>query len=346
VGDQPEKSVPSRPSAAEFIEEQRQRRAAQEAEYAAQMAARDAERAALEAAIRGPLTDVEFGGGTIGTLIEVIQSQASPRPNIVADSEVLGMLVGPLVLKQVSVRDALTAAITAADAGESGATLEVIAPREPNPLYRLVISARSHVYQSAPKMKPILQVFPIKEWAGTPEVTLSAIETALLLQDGGEKPKVSFHKDSGLLFVSGSPQDAETVKSVLEGLEQRANSKEHHLSTLAINEFASQWLRNIRRDEIVERLNEWRTKSEQYDRLNAEGVKRENEIKLAQESQQRELEDVRRRASLLMAESQKRAEEYQRRSADAEIQAQLLASENKRLQDELEALKAHKSGGK
>lgn len=345
VGSQPEKSAPSRPSPAELIEQQKQQRAAQEAEYAAQMAAREAERAALDAAIRGPLIDVEFGGGRMGALIEMIQRVTTPRPNIVADSEVHGLTVGSLMLKQVSVRDALTAAITAADAGSIGAKLDIIAPREPNPLYRVVISSRSTQFFGPPSPRPILQVFPIKEWAGTPEVTLSAIETALSLQGGNEKTKVSFHKDSGLLFVSGSQQDAETVKNVLDGLEQRANAARANLDrNIAINLVNA--VNASDPEAALTKVLEWKGKAEQLEDVEKMRANERIGEKAREEARMRELEDVRKRAEVVPGEMRLQIEKLHIDLARVQAINHQLQSERDHLSAQLEAFKAEKVGGK
>jgi sRNA-binding carbon storage regulator CsrA len=340
---QPE--APSRSQPAPDAETDDRMKQALEAQEAAR-AKLEAERAAQAAAIRGPLIDVKFDGGTMAKFIEIVQSIANPRPNIVADPDVAALNVSTLVLKQVSVRDALTAAITAADVSSNAVRLAVEAPHEVNPMYRVVVSSRlSTVYREA-RPRSAFQAFPVTEWAGPPEVTLSAIETALSIRDEGEKPKVSFHKEAGLIFVSGNEFHVQTVKEVLDGLVARAHSQTSLENQKAMRVLASQMFAGLDSEQIVQQIKEWERKAKRADEESAGFDRAQAEFELRKEVLKRELEDVRKRADQVPFEMQKQIEQLHIQIAQQTASQSTLIQENRQLRMELEALKVQKSGGK
>ena len=157
----------------------------------------------------GQQIDLEFKGGLFSDFVSLMMQSTDPKINLAAAPEILKAKIPELSLRKVTVPNALLAAITAAEDPakhfwvlESGEGL--------NPLYR--ISSRNGPQSPKPIAESTLQVFPLKEWAGSPEITLSAVESAISLLGGTEAPKVSFHKDSGLLMVSGSAASIDTVK--------------------------------------------------------------------------------------------------------------------------------------
>lgn len=289
---------------------------------------------------KGQEVNIEFKGGTLSEFVALLTQTTDPRINLAVAPEILKARIPELTLRKITVPNALLAALTAAD--DPAKHFWIVETGEGlNPLYR--ISSRNGPQSPRPQAESSLQVFPLKEWAGTPEITLSAVESAVSLLGGSEPPKVAFHKDSGLLMVSGTAATIDTVKKVLDGLEERANAAKVQLDrSIAINLLNT--IKAPSEKQALEILLAWKGKAEDYDRAMADNAIRNatNQEKL--DIIRREVEEVRKRADerIIALDRELLLSKASNSNTMTELNAQ--RAENQRLKAELEALRAKVAG--
>jgi hypothetical protein len=258
----------------------------------------------------------------------------------VIDPRIQTSTVSAMALRDITVPNALLAALTASeDSWSRNAVLEI--GEGSRPLYR-VSSRVERVAKELVASDPV-HVFPIKEWAATPEIALSAIETAVSLQAGKEPPKVSYHKESGLLFVAGSKQDVETVKHVLDGLEQRANALRSR-ETQKIASVIMDWAGTEDPEHALVLVSQWKQKAEKTEVAERQLTIERISEKAKDEARQRELEEVRKRLEAAPGKLQNMIESLQIENANLKAENALQRGYYDRLAEEFRALKAQRAG--
>jgi hypothetical protein len=287
-----------------------------------------------------PLVDVDFGGGTFGEFAQLLQSSLKPAPNIVLMPEIETARIGKLSLKQITVISALRAAVTAAEEPDVSRRWEVTtdAISGQNALYRVGID-----YNRFPQPTPsarvparVLEVFPVRESLGSPETMLSAIEGAVGMLDDRNPPKISFHPESGLLFVSGTRAHIEAVIAVMEAMENRANSSRNGIEIGT----ARRIIEAIGEPNPTAALQAFTQLKEKASRLN------QSEMELARfratsdarlEVMSREMDDLKARTMMQLAEAEKEIQRLRSEKADVEMKMRDLAAQVKMLRDQADA---------
>ncbi len=287
----------------------------------------------------GQEVDIEFKGGSFSDFAALLMQTTDPKINLAVDPDIQKAKVPQLTLRKITVPNALLAAMTASsDQYKNYWILE--SGEGPNPLYR--ISSRNGPQAPKPQPESTLQVFPLKEWIGTPEVALSAVETAVGLLGGSELPKVSFHKDSGLLMVSGTAANIDTVKKVLDGLEQRANAAKEQLDhNIAIHIINT--IKAPSQPQAIERLMAWKTKAEDYDRVMADNAMSRATSQEKIDIIRREVEEVRKRADERTIAFDRELLLSKTSIYNTMTELNAMRAENQRLKAEIETLRASAS---
>jgi hypothetical protein len=173
-----------------------------------------------------PTVSVEFAGGTVAEYVAALRKAAGPSPvNIVVSEAAAQVRLAPVSLKSASVWNAVHV-IQAAAGGSALGHWQVGPAFEGAPTAESLSGTPVFAVNFYPREGPagagrFLEVFSIQsiiEGEGaTPEVLLTAVETALKLEgDGASRAEVKFHKDSGLLLVRGTKQDVRAVEQVVE----------------------------------------------------------------------------------------------------------------------------------
>jgi hypothetical protein len=254
-----------------------------------------------------PLIDVDFEGGTFGHFVKLVQAASNPAPNIVVMPELERARIGKITLRRITTLSALQAAITASEDSEQSRkwTVTFDDAGGQSALYRVSVdySRFSPQASSGKPSGPSLQVFPFREWTGSPETMLSAIEAAMRMLDDRDPPKISFHPESGLLFVSGTPAHVEMVTKVLDAMEQRANSSKNSMEI----GIARQIIESIGTREPAaarQMLTELQKRAAQLTDLQIETAKVKAVSEARVEAMLREMEDLKHRAEVRFVESE------------------------------------------
>jgi hypothetical protein len=196
-----------------------------------------------------PTLSVDFAGGSIQEYIKVL-SRASPDLNVVIRPETMEIPMPPVSLKGVAHNTALQlipaladspSEITVTPVGTPGEGSEVFVigtqpPRWPanattvgSPVVAGAGGPARMMHptlQTAPGRPPkLVRVFSLKLLTTgpdslKPETVLTAIDTALGLQEAGEPASLKLHSESGLLVVHGNPTQIDAVEQVLSAMER------------------------------------------------------------------------------------------------------------------------------
>lgn len=171
----------------------------------------------------GARFDLEFKGGTIAEYLQLLRGMPGARVNVALAEEAEGLPLGQIVLKQATFESAIQAVETARMVQDG----QTIAARLQQQNGMFLVNVSKTVNQSAnPFERPSeMQVFNLSGASAptTPaEVVLSAVEAAVrLVARPGEEPKISYHKESGLLFVMGSDRVQDAVRNVYRSIGER-----------------------------------------------------------------------------------------------------------------------------
>lgn len=181
----------------------------------------------------GPVVSVHFPGGTLEEYIGALQQAAGDKPmNVVVPASAKKVELPAITLRNVSVFTALSA-VRSAFEENSEHRFDVRPVGDPMDLTYAVEYLR--VERSAPATRGgqaaatrILEVYSIRDLIEPPasaggepqakvefESILSAVDAAMGMFDEKDPPKLLFHKETGLLLVSGTPYQTEVVGNLI-----------------------------------------------------------------------------------------------------------------------------------
>lgn len=176
---------------------------------------------------------LDFPGGTVARYVEALRKAATPMPvNITFSGNAQDAELPPVSFRNVQIETAIRA-IGQLESGNTGVRLilEEVPNRDrsqpvgPNwvmgvPLYVVSIHAGPDRSNRASKVLSLNDIIAERAGEGRlpADVVLGAIETGFQKDSSGVD--LRFHKDSGLLFVSGYPLECELAEEVVNRLRE------------------------------------------------------------------------------------------------------------------------------
>jgi hypothetical protein len=148
--------------------------------------------------------NLKFPGGTLGSLLGLLEEQSGRKPNVLCAADVTELSIPPLDLLSVQTENVLAA------------LREVLADREPLVLGRMgniytlerrPIATASRVYY----VGHLLKRFKVQD-------ITTAIQTAWEMSGSPVKPELKYHQETRLLIVRADGVQQATIKNVLEEL--------------------------------------------------------------------------------------------------------------------------------
>lgn len=273
------------------------------------------------------LVTLTFAGGTLDALAAELRTLTTPPASIVVAPSLANLEVSRLSVADVTVENALRAAIVAATPsraaivtttrGPLGSTLFAVEPNESDARFVEPPDQRS------------FQVFSIERAGVEPEVALSAIKAALDLLGDPRDAKISFHKDSSLIMLQGSVRQTSTVSLVLVTLEQ-ANASRANASAAKSAGAVLKALDISSPEAAPQRIAEIQAQLKSLDPLRAETATLRAELDAARAR----IKDCEGRAGAILAENEKLHE--LQRAASLEVERTRLQLQN--AQREIERL--------
>lgn len=196
----------------------------------------------------GPRLSVDFPGGTVQAYIDALRQAAGAESvNVIVSDTAATAELPAIRLRDVNLYTALEAATSAAQTGP-GWNWDVrpfASDPESKPAFAMVLK--------------VLQSFPTADTAGTlrvfnlaevlaqsgiqAETALTAVQAALEVLGGPTPAQLKFHKETGLLFVSGTTAQLGAAGDVLAQLSEGSRMTEHAKRTRLEQERAQQLLR-------------------------------------------------------------------------------------------------------
>ncbi|MEK6703335.1 MAG: hypothetical protein AABZ53_13810 [Planctomycetota bacterium] len=220
------------------VQQELERGAAAQVEASRAAASRAAQAAAAKAnAVPPTLVTIDFPGGTVTEYVEHVKRATKTPINVVVSPSVGGAVLAGVQLKEVPV-DAAIAAIQTASG--QGAYSWRIRPMEgltgggvvPN-AFGVDGERRGSQFSGGdpgrlPRSVDVIALPTGEGGTVKPDVALAAIEAGLRVSQskGAQPAEVSYHKESGLLFVNGTPEHIELVRQVLIAFKSRSNEAE------------------------------------------------------------------------------------------------------------------------
>lgn len=181
-----------------------------------------------EAAPREPEAtfDLDFKGGTIAEYVALLRAMPGVRVNVALAEEAEGLPLGQVVLKQATFDSAIQAVETARLV--SGGETTHARLQHQNGMFLVNVSKTANQNQTGGnpfERTSEIAVFNLSG-ASAPtvpaEVVLSAVEAAVkMVARPGEEPRISYHKESGLLLVMGNDRVQDAVRSVYRSVGER-----------------------------------------------------------------------------------------------------------------------------
>lgn len=188
----------------------------------------------------GPMLSVNFGGGTLEAYLVALQKAAGDKAvNVVVPAAAKKVVLPPIVLRDVTLYTALSAVRSAFEENsehqfnvrpvgtEEDGTFAIEYMRVDRTSGQTVPMGGGRVMQ-VPGPAKRLEVYSIRDLIdppagadGTPqakvayESILSAVDAAMGMFDEKEPPKLLFHKETGLLLVSGTKYQTEVVDNLI-----------------------------------------------------------------------------------------------------------------------------------
>jgi hypothetical protein len=186
----------------------------------------------------GPTLSVNFGGGTLESYLQALQKAAGDKAvNVVVSAEAKKVELPPIVLRDVTLYTALSAVEAVEGESEHNFGIEpvgnggdatfairyarresqsgVFVPgRAPGQLVQ-VPNKRLEVYSIRDLIEPPAGVDGSPQAKVAYESILSAVDAAMGMFGEKEPPKLLFHKETGLLLVSGTQYQTETVDKLI-----------------------------------------------------------------------------------------------------------------------------------
>lgn len=267
------------------VQEDAERLAASQAEAARAAASRAAQAAAAQAKLVPPtLVTIDFPGGTVTEYVEHVKRATKTPINVVVSPSVSGAVLAAVQLKDVPVDAAIRAIQTAG--GETSYSWR-IKPLDglnnsgavPNAFSVDGERRGSQAFGNDPGRLPRnVDVIALPTGEGgsvKPDVALSAIEAGLQVSQskGAQRAEVSYHKDSGLLFVNGTPEQNDLVRQVLVAFKNRSTEAE-----------SAPWLASLSKARATLGANtpaEFLAKLETLAKESVQAIKAEQEARLA-----------------------------------------------------------------
>lgn len=177
-----------------------------------------------------PIVTVQFEGGTIKDFIRVLNPPSSPqRINIIVPEGAGDIEVPGVNLFNVPAATAVRA-LEFLTARNGNAILEIEELRTPGvpTSYALEVSPRAFEIKSQANA---VRVFSLNSITRRDEASnastgmkddtvLTAIESAMQVQDSDRPPSMRYHRESGLLIVKGSHEQLEIAEQVVQKLER------------------------------------------------------------------------------------------------------------------------------
>ncbi len=171
-----------------------------------------------------PRVTIQFEGGTLRTYVDLLREKC-PDINVVVSDDAADLTIQPIDLRNVAPKTAI-------------AILDRLPPRQ----FRMhelggktPVVVIGSLADSPPKL--MTQVYSIRGLLEGRhripiEQVMAVLELALSLnvEEGGPKPNIRAHNETGMLMMRASERDSQTVMAVLEQL--RVSSREAHDLTL------------------------------------------------------------------------------------------------------------------
>lgn len=163
---------------------------------------------------------VEFEGGTVRDYVAKIR-RAGENINIMVDDAAGALLLPAVELQNVMLQDALLiledmqsedqSLLISVDTFQTG-PIEISAP-----VHRIV--ARVHSTPQPPSETSVWTVVSLLANEVNAEDILSAIETAMGLQEDLGAPEIRFHEQTGLIIARAHPQQLQAIDDVIHRLQ-------------------------------------------------------------------------------------------------------------------------------
>lgn len=178
--------------------------------------------------------NVDFPGGPVMAYVEMLRRQApAGMANIVVSAAAARMPLAPIMLRDVTVANAVFAMRTAAGSAEGELQVNPFGVRQGEPIPtrdtifqvdyypRLVMQTPRTVQQENPSQMHVLSLRPVlNAGAGTLEVraepVLTAVQAAIELAPGSEPAEMRFHAETALLMVRGSIAQLRAAEACVE----------------------------------------------------------------------------------------------------------------------------------
>lgn len=168
--------------------------------------------------------DLNFPGGTVADFVKLLQSTPGINANIVVSTEAEMFVLGKMSLRQVTLNDAAQAIRTAKmpDSMSGDRYIYQIRLEERGEMWlvdRTIGGTKQAAFNERSYDPVTVMDLPSGQGVKNPEVVLSAIEGALnMLGSSAPRPMISYHKETGLLFLAAQPAQVDTVRQVLSAI--------------------------------------------------------------------------------------------------------------------------------
>lgn len=287
-----------------------------------------------------PKFDLEFEGGPVESYAAMLRRVAGPAANIVVSTEAESLPLGRVSLKSVTVADAVQVIETARRI--DGYVQSTARVEQRGGVFLINVSRGSTGTMGGPPTSSGsgVTVFNITGAGGPttpPEVTLSAVEAAVrLIETPGDKTQISYHKESGLLFVVGGPLAQDSVRNVIQsiGASRSAQQQKGELeavrtivSVLGVADAAS----------AVERVRELLGAKKAAEDMRVEAVAAQAGREAMMNAMSREMDDLRKRMADQALAARKAEEDARLRMDEARTK---LLDANRALLTELDELRS------
>jgi hypothetical protein len=177
------------------------------------------------------IIDIDFPGGKIPDYLRVIEQQNGVKPNVVVSKVAAELVLPPIRLKTVTVKDA----VMAIEALQWIDTYRIhIDSRNPSVL---TIIAESQASGSGMSSVQVFSVKTLLEDSVRIEDIVTAIETAWIMRSQQVSAKLKYHEETKLLIAVGNRDDLRTVENVLRALtspKPRASDLEKSIKALEV----------------------------------------------------------------------------------------------------------------
>ncbi len=175
--------------------------------------------------------DVDFNGGTLADLVNVLRGAAN-GVNILIPPEAVRVSVPNLALRAVSVEAALRAVADVVTDQRANVGIGVVRVGGGQPVFTVRVNLARPSADEPGSEETFVKVYSIRSMTehnprdneGDPitmsaETILTAIDTGLEVASGQtEKAQIRYHEDSGLLFVRGTWAQNNLIESILENM--------------------------------------------------------------------------------------------------------------------------------